>query len=73
MMMISSLIGVIKSAGFESDYHYYDVADLMFIDALDFWYSPLAPSYKSDKFAASLAWLRHTGHLLSSLAGRFEM
>ena len=31
MMMILSPIGVIKSAGFESDFHYYDVTDLLFI------------------------------------------
>ena len=31
MMMILSPIGVIKSAGFESDFHYYDVTDLLFM------------------------------------------
>ena len=31
MMMILSLIEVIKSAGFESDFHYYDVTDLLFM------------------------------------------
>ena len=30
MMMILSPIGLIKSAGFESDFHYYDVTDLLF-------------------------------------------
>ena len=30
MMMILSPFGVIKSAGFESDFHYYDVTDLLF-------------------------------------------
>ena len=31
MMMILSPIGLIKSAGFESDFHYYDVTDLLFM------------------------------------------
>ena len=41
--------------------------------AQDFWYSALLPSFENDESAASLAWLRHTGHLVSSSAGRFEM
>ena len=31
MMMILSPTEVIKSAGFESDFHYYDVTDLLFM------------------------------------------